>query len=64
MIPIYDSLDTKKVADTCFVKFKNYSKQPIALFKKEVEKGIVKKINGAHHFVFISSLAVSENLIL
>lgn len=65
MIPFYDSLDTenKKKADTCFVKLKNYSKQQIAVFKKEVKKGIVKEVKEAHHCIFISNPVITENLI-
>jgi len=65
MIPFYDSLDSenKKKADTGFVKFKDYSKQQIAVFKKEVKKGIVKEVKEAHHCIFISNPVVTEKLI-
>jgi len=64
-IPFYDSLDTvnKKKADTCFTIFKNIGTDQIALFKKEVKKGIVKEIKGANHYVFISNPVETEKLI-
>ena len=63
--PFYDSLDAsnKKKADTCFTKFNNFTKEQIDVFKKEVRKGIVKEIKGAHHYVFISHPVETENLI-
>ena len=64
-IPFYDSLDSanKKKADTCFTIFKNIGTDQIALFKKEVKKGIVKEIKGANHYVFISNPVETEKLI-
>lgn len=63
--PFYDFLDTenKKKADSCIAIHNKYSKQQIEVFKKEVKRGIVKEIKGAHHYVFISNPVLTENLI-
>lgn len=65
IMPFYDSLDAenKKKADTCFTIFKNWGTEQIALFRKEVKKGVVKEIKGAHHYVFLSHPVETENLI-
>ena len=64
-IPFYDLLDAanKKKADTGFTIFKKFGTEQIALFKKEVKKGIAKEIKGAEHCVFISNPVETENLI-
>lgn len=64
-IPTYASLDddNKKKADTLFTILNNWRIEQIEVFKNEVNKGIVKEIEGAHHYVFISNEAETEKLI-
>jgi non-heme chloroperoxidase len=65
IIPYYDSLDleNKKKANSFFAKYMTYSKEQLRLFKKEVKRGTVKVIKGAHHYVFISNPVETCNLI-
>jgi len=63
--PFYASRDTenKKRADTSFLLFVNFMKEQREIFKKEIEKGTVKEIKGANHYVFISNPDETEKLI-
>ncbi len=65
MFRSYNSLDSlnRKRADTCFILSKNWVNQQIDLFKKEVKNGVVKEINNANHYIFISHPAETENFI-
>ncbi len=65
IIPFYDQLSAadKEKADTLFVHTKEWDKQQMERFKKDVDQGIVKEIEGANHYVFISHPAETEKMI-
>ena len=65
MFGFYSSLDSvnKKRADTIFGLNQSSVKKSVELFKKEVKNGIVKEIDYANHYIFISHPVETENLV-
>ena len=64
-IPYYAELDTvnKKRADDFFLLLQNYSDIEQTRFKNQVHNGIVKSINGANHYIYISNPVETETMI-
>lgn len=65
LLPYYDTLDTptQKKADTLFTKFRRLKKEQAELFQRKVKNGVVKEIQGANHYIFISHPEETEKLI-
>lgn len=65
IFPFYPSLDAdgKKKAEVSFGIYQKYAKEQRDLFAKEVQKGVVKGVDGANHYVFISHPVETEKFI-
>jgi len=65
IIPFYSLLDTvnKKIADARFAIYKNFAREQIERFKKEVKKGVVKEMKEENHYIFLSNPVETENYI-